>query len=493
MKKIKIKKNILYTTSLVVLLSAASCNKFLDVNDTPNNPLDVPAATLLPTGLAGTAFANSNELNRFASTIMSVTTGAGGSPQSYDRYIIDGDDFANQWSSELYGGALINYKKLIDKANQTNGPAYAGIGKIMQALTFAMTTDIWGDIPYSEALLGEAQVTTPKLDTQKDIYLGNSAAGIKSLFDLTKEGLADLEQTSPLKPGVDDIVFQGDIAKWKRAGNSLLLKLAIQISLVEPAKAKSVIDEVITKNQYINANTQNIAVNFGGQVGSQAPIWTLSFNSLFQNEILISTRFVTLLQSLNDPRLPLFVTRPTGSYVTADNGFGGTFPPFESRSKYNKYVTGANGEGPTRLLTYAQTSFILAESALRLGTAGDPQALYQQGIRASMSDAGISATDIDLYFTSNPTIVSLTGSTEQKIEKIITQKYISLFSNGLEQWNDWRRTGYPQLALHQNAGGVDGQPPVRAIYLNSELQRNPNFPQGSNVPQSNVKVWWDVN
>src|SRR5690606_36707967 len=83
------------------------CNKFLDINDTPNDPLEVPSSTLLPTALAGTAFANNNELNRFASTIMSVTAGAGGSPQDYDRYIIDDDDFGNQWRFELYGGALI--------------------------------------------------------------------------------------------------------------------------------------------------------------------------------------------------------------------------------------------------------------------------------------------------------------------------------------------------------------------------------------------------
>ncbi|WP_257092988.1 SusD/RagB family nutrient-binding outer membrane lipoprotein [Sphingobacterium sp. E70] len=314
----------------------------MDVNDTPNNPLEVPASTLLPTGLAGTAFANSNELNRFASTIMSVTTGAAGSPQDYDRYIIDGDDFGNQWRFELYGGALVNYKKLIETAEANNGPAYAGIGKIMSALSFAMATDVWGDIPYSEALTGDIGVTRPKLDSQKDIYLGNGS-NIQSLFDLTKAGLADLEKESPTKPGTDDIVFKGDINKWKRAGNSLLLKLAMQISLVEPNRAKSEIEAVLTKNQYINSNDQNLAINFGGQTGSQAPIWTLSYNSLFQNELLISTRFVNLLKGTNDPRLPIFVTRPKGDYVTADNGFGGTFPPFDDRSKYNDYATGAEG------------------------------------------------------------------------------------------------------------------------------------------------------
>jgi len=489
----KIKKNkILLLSVFGLAISLVGCNKFLDVNVTPNNPLKVPVSTLLPTGLAGTAFANSNELNRFASTIMSVTAGTANSPSSYDRYVVTGDDFGNQWNSELYGGALINYKKLIESAEATGATSYSGIAKIMMALTFAMTTDIWGDIPYSEALLGDQKNTTPKLSTQKDIYLGNKEAAVQSLFDLVRSGLADLEKESLIKPAADDIVYGGNIENWKRAGNSLLLKLAMQISEIEPAQSKAILQEIITKNQFIQSNDANLAVRFGGQVGSQAPIWTLTHNSLFQNDLLISTRFVNLLSGKNDPRLEKFVTKPTGVYVTIDNGFAGTAPPFNNRSKYNIYVTGQAGEGPTRLLTYAQTSFIIAEAIVRHGIAGDAQALYQQGIRASMSDAGISELLINDYFSKNAAEVSLTGTNEQKIEKIITQKYISLFSNGLEQWNDWRRTGFPVLADHQNAAGIDGTRPVRAVYLFSEQQRNPNFPQGNDVPQSNVRVWWDV-
>lgn len=491
----KIIKHKIFKLSIVALaLSTTSCNKFLDVNDTPNNPLEVPAATLLPVGLSGTAFANSNELNRFASTIMSVTTGVGNSsPASYDIYEIFGDDFGNQWNFEIYGGALINYKKMLEEAEKSSSPVYAGVGKIMMAFTFAMATDAWGDVPYSEALQGDMELTSPRLDSQRDIYLGNNAEGIQSLFDLVREGLTDLDRESVLTIGSDDIVYGGDLEKWKRAGNSLLLRLALQISVVEPQVATQVIEEVLQRNTFINANDQNLAVRFGGQVGSQAPLWTLTRNSSFQNELLISTRFVNKLQGLNDPRLPLFVTRPTGQYVTLDNGFRGTPPDAADRSVYNNYAIGIGGEGPVRLLTNAQTAFILSEAVIRLGVAGDASALYQRGIRASMQDAGVAAADIDAYFAANPTVVALNGTAEQQIEKIIDQKYIALFSNGLEQWNDWRRTGYPVLADHQNAQGIDGTRPVRLIYLFTEQQRNPNFPQGNAAPQSNVPVWWDIN
>ncbi|MFD1165061.1 SusD/RagB family nutrient-binding outer membrane lipoprotein [Sphingobacterium daejeonense] len=140
-------KSIIKISIFVVALTFTACSKFLDVNDTPNNPLKVPPSSLLPNGLSGTAFANSNELNRFASTIMSVTAGASGSPSAYDRYIVTGDDFGNQWRFELYGGALINYKKMLEAAELANGPAYSGVGKIMMAYTFAMTT-MYGEISH---------------------------------------------------------------------------------------------------------------------------------------------------------------------------------------------------------------------------------------------------------------------------------------------------------------------------------------------------------
>ncbi len=488
MKFSSIKNKLFFGVTLALSVSMASCSDFLDVNETPNNPLAVPPATLLPTGLTGSAFANANELNRFASTIMSVTAGALGSPAAYDIYNTDGADFGNQWRFEIYGGALVNYDQLIESAERINSPAYIGIAKIMKAYTFSLATDVWGDVPYSEALQGEAN-TQPRLDAQRDIYLGNEAEGIQSLFDLVREGLADLEKASATKPGSDDLVYGGNIDYWKRAGNTMLLKFAIQISRVEPSTAREVINTVIQGDNYIEANEQNLEVRFGGQVGSQSPIHTYTNVSAFRTDMLISTRFVNLLTSLKDPRLPLFVTKPTGEYVTIDNGFRGTAPAAADRSMFNTYVTGANGTGPVRLLTNWQRAFILAEAAIRLGTTGDAQALYEEGIRASMQSAGVSTADINAYLASNPTVATLAGTDEEKIAQIITQKYISMVGNGVEQWNDWRRTGYPALAPHQNAVGIDGTRPVRAQYINQEVARNPNF-LGNIFP--NVRVWWDV-
>jgi hypothetical protein len=92
---------------------------------------------------------------------------------------------------------------------------------------------VWGDIPYSQALQGETNLQ-PQLDKQEDIYKGNQSANIQSLFDLVREGLTDLGATSTTKPGNDDAIYKGDLAKWRRAGNTLLLKMANTISRKEP-------------------------------------------------------------------------------------------------------------------------------------------------------------------------------------------------------------------------------------------------------------------
>ncbi|TRX60806.1 SusD/RagB family nutrient-binding outer membrane lipoprotein [Fulvivirga sp. M361] len=487
----KIYKSTIYIL-LYLLLVSSSCDDFFDVNDTPNNPLSVPPEVILPSVLTGAAFANANELNRFGSTIMNYMAGAGGGPGAYDIYNVDGSDFNNQWEGEIYGGALINGKELIKSAEAVGSNAYIGIAKIMMAYTTALATDLWGDIPYSESL--DPEVPQPRYDTQRDIYLGNESLGIQSLFDLIREGLADLDKTSTSKPGTEDIAYGGELDEWKRAGNTLMLKLAMQISAVEPGIATQVINEVFTGNNFIISNDQDLNVKFGSSVGSQSPIYTYTRVSIFQDNMIMSETILNELNARNDPRLDVFFTNPSGSYVTIQNGFNGTLPDAEDFSRYDSYVVGEQGEGPVRLLTNFQRAFIFAEAALTLtgfsdAGAGRAQFYYDQGIRASMELAGFETAAIDTYLAANPDVALLNADPEEALKQIITQKWIAWTGNGLEAYNDWRRTGYPELPESLNAQGVDGTRPVRVVYSNEEIAANP---KGPGVIQSNVKVWWDV-
>jgi len=471
----------------LIFISFTSCKKFLDVNTTPNNPTAVPPNTILPTTTIGMGFANSNDLDRATSALAQHIAGVGNQTAAYDVYNLDGN-FDNQWNGEIYGINLSDLQILIDQYSETS-PAYSGIAKLEMAYLFSIATDIWGEVPYSQAAQG-LKFTNPRFDKQEDIYQGNSVLGITSLFDLVKSGLADLDKTSNVfVPGSDDIVYKGDRTKWARMGNTLLLKFAIQISNKNPALATSTIASVITGNNYINSNALDFEVPFAASVGNQNALYT--FNNLNRTgDQMLSTRLLNLEKSLNDTvRLAKFFTKPNGVFTSFDNGATGAAPALATRSKYNTYLTGTSGEAPIRLLTYAQVKFILAESALILGTTGVANTLYQEGITASMQKVGMTAAEISNYFTTNPTVVTLSGTTEQQRAQIITQKYISWIGNGIEAYNDYRRTGYPPLTLVNNAQGDNPNViPTRLPYTITELSSNPNAPNPR--PKTDVKLWF---
>jgi hypothetical protein len=469
-----------------------SCKKYINVNTSPNSPSTVPPSVLLPTTEIGIAFANGNDLDRATSAIMQQIAGVANQTQGYDVYNFSGA-FDNQWNSELYGGSINNCVALINMDSAAS-PAYSGIAKLEMAYAFSILTDIWGDVPYSQAGQGD-KYTYPRFDKVQDIYQGNAALGIRSLFDLVNSGLADLTKASLFKPKTDDIIYGGDLTKWTRMGNTLLLKFAIMLTNVNPTMAKSVISGVITGNNYINSNSLDFEVPFSSATGNQNPIYNFNYVNRPGDQML-SSRFLALEQSLNDTlRLAKFFTKPNGVFTAFNNGSTAPAPAQATRSQYGTYLIAppANptqlGGAPIRLLTNFQVNFILAEAALVLGTPGDPNQYYQAGIKASMQKVGMAQSDIDAYFAANPGVVTLSGTPQQMLQQIITQKYIAWCGNGIEIFDDYRRTGYPVLALPLNPGGDDPTViPTRLPYTNGELSTNPNAPNPR--PLVDVKLWW---
>ena len=476
---------------LAATLLLGSCTKtFLDVNSTPNNPTSVPPSVMLPNTSIGLAFANANELGRAMELIVQHIAGIANQSQQFDVYLLDGA-FDNSWNFEIYNGAINNLQVLIDQ-NSVSSPAYSGIAKLEMAYAFSMAADIWGDVPYSQAGKG-LKFENPRFDKVQDIYQGNASLGITSLFDLVRDGLADLDKTSILKPGADDKIYNGDLTKWKRMGNTLLLKFAIQLTNVNPALAKSTIQAVLTGNNYINANNLDFEVPFGSAVGNRNPIF--DFNNVNRTgDQMLSSRLLALSQTVGDTvRLGKFFTKPGGVFSAFNNGSTATAPPIASRSKYNTYLLGGTGTGdgsaPIRLLTNFQVNFILAEAAVVFNLPNNADSLYKLGIKASMQKVGMTQVEIDSFWARNPSVVLLSGTTDDKVKQIITQKYIAWIGNGLEAFNDYRRTGYPVLALALNAQGDNPNViPTRLPYTPNELARNPNAP--SPRPKTDVKLWW---
>ncbi|HXO76798.1 MAG TPA: SusD/RagB family nutrient-binding outer membrane lipoprotein, partial [Puia sp.] len=429
------------------------------------------------------------------SALVQHIAGVANQTQAYDVFNFGGA-FDNQWNNELYDNSINNCIALINQDSATS-PAYSGIAKLELAYAFSIATDIWGEVPYSQAGQG-AIYTYPRFDKVQDIYQGNAALGITSLFDLVKSGLADLDKPSKLVPKGDDIVYGtsipagSNIGKWKRMGNTLLLKFAIMLTNVNPTLAKSVITDVLAGNNYINDNLLDFEVPFSTATGNQNPIYSFNYVNRTGDQML-SSRLLTLVKSLNDTlRLAQFFTKPNGVFTSFDNGANSVPPLQATRSQYGVYLVGSSnpaGNAPIRLLTNFQVNFILAEAVLTLGIPGDANAYYQAGIKASMAKVGMAATDITNYFNANPSVVTLSGSTDDMLKQIITQKYIAWIGNGIEAYDDYRRTGYPVLSLPNNPGGDDPTViPTRLPYTNGELTTNPNAPNPR--PLVNVKLWW---
>ena len=485
-------------TSLIVsLLIISSCKKsFLDVNVSPNSVTDVPPRTLLPNTTVSMAFANSNELGKAAALLMQYTanTNLGSVAGAYDVWNIGG--FDSQWANEIYNGALNNLSILIGKT-QALSPAYSGIAKLEYAYTVSMATDLWGDVPYSQAAggfdeNGILKYEKPRFDAQMDIYLGNSGLGIKSLFNLVREGLADIALPSALKPSSDDLVYGGNLTKWTRFGNSLLLKFALQVANKAPDTTKAVINSVLAGKPFIDDINGTMDFNVPFSSANPNAYYLQDIGGSIPNTQMLSNRFLALERSLNDSlRLSKFFTKPAATFVGADNGSPFTPPVLANRSIYGTYVLGAtrSGEAPVRLMTAFRNYFILAESALRYGTTGDPNTYYQMGIRASMISTGMSTADINAYFAANPTIVTLSGTTAEKLQQIIIQKYVAAVANAIESYNDYRRTGLPVLTPPLTTAGDDPTTfPQRYPYTTQEGASNPNQPNPR--PKTNVKIWW---
>lgn len=513
------------TLAAAVAFSTLSCNrdKFLDVNTTSNSPTLVTMPLLFTSTIIYSGFVATNDLGRAAALFVQHKAGIANQMADYDRYNIRGS-FDNQWNGELYGGTLINAQTLIDLAATKNSPAYGGIAKLLKAYNFSVATDMYGDVPYSQALQGSAN-THPRYDKQEDIYKGNSAKGIQSLIDLVKEGLADLEKPSTLKPGTGDDPVYGktanNLAQWKKMGNTLLLKFANTISKKEPALATSLINQAAAGA--FASNADDFEVPFGSSSGNQNPLFSFNFINR-TNDQMLSQRLLDSMNVRNDPRLPLYFTttptpagsvNPTGTVTTLPgpvvNGVptptfltftgyqnggtasGLTVPAQASRSRYNVYIRGNSGEAPARLLTNVQRLFILAEAVLTLPgitVAGTAQSLYQDAIRASMIKAGVTNAAVTDYFAANPKIAILSGTMERQRNQIITEKWISWVGNGLEPYNDYRRTGYPNLAPVLNPAGDNGILPQRFALPLSELTANAGA-EGQDVnTRTSVPVWW---
>lgn len=494
-----------YFKLLIVIAGIAgtsSCKKMLDINQDPDRLLS--SSIVYPQLLSGAqvnlGFESGSDLFRYPALIMQQMSGLASEANqtwSISRYNIAGSDLNNVWSS-MYASTLSDLELVITQATTAGSPHYAGLAKLLKAYEFSKIVDTWGDVPFTESLKLLAN-TQPKYDDDAAIYT--------ALLALIDEAITDMNATtSLLSPGINSVIYTNaswatSRALWIKFANTLKLRLLIHYSKVDPAFCVAQITILVNTPgiTFMTSNNDNFQMSFYDVPNQQNPI--SAFEVSRRNYLFADAKMVGMMNAKSDPRRPFYFSDfpvGSGSYVgVPSNPAPGT--PSNNYSRIHTYLRGAvktaatgtnsavySGAAPARMLTYAEYCFIRSEAAL-MGAPGDPQMWFTNGITASMQDAGVAAADITAYLAVNGT---LTGSDAQKLQQIIEEKYIANFGVILEPWNDWRRTGYPALAIPSNVINTVSAVPRSLFYPQSEIDLNPNNP-GQKPANLQAKVFWD--
>lgn len=454
-------KKIFITIFLFAALFS-SCDKWIDpeMNVDPNNPKDVALAQLIAPVEANLAYIVGGELARWDCVWMQQIAGLQSQAANNDIYIISESDVTNAWSWNLYSPGMIDTRIMMDKAATTNSPHYAGVAKILMAYQLGVVTDQWGDVPYSDALKGASNNFKPKFDSQQDIY--------NSIFTLLNEAITDLgSATSIFSPDVEDLIYSGDLEKWTKTAYALKARYSIHLAKRNGSSAYN--DALAAIANSYTGNDDDFKFVFGAAYNNSNPI--------YQSEqerggyYSASATYVNMLQANNDPRLAVYFDGTVGSKPGEPDANASTFG-----------AAYASAESPVYLMSYAELKFIEAEARFKLNPA-DPLAITacNEAIKASLEREGVYGDGT--WFNANKVTAG-----NISLERIMNQKYLSAFLQ-IETWTDWRRTGYPVLALA--TGAVTSEIPRRLPYSDEErLYNSINYPTGLTITS---RVWWDAN
>eukprot|EP01132_Coremiostelium_polycephalum_P015416 gene15416-18622_t len=426
----------------------SSCKKgyFYDgINDDPSQLKDPVPSSLLPGILQSTGYVWGGDASRFVSLFMQQTTGAANQSVSASRYAVSSDDVDNMWTGGLYGGGIMNNTyAMLNKANSLKQGHYAAIAKILMANNIGLTTDLWGDVPYTEAFQGLGNLQ-PKYDPQQQIY-----AAIDQMLSDAITSLA-ASDGSQFQPGKEDLLYKGDLQKWGRFAHSLRAKFYLHLA----KRDKSYYDKALLEIPQGFQAGESASIAFAGtSLPTQNP-W-FQFNNQ-RGDIGFTGFIYDLMGAASDPRLNV--------YSDGQEGLG-TLYGGESSSVV--------------LMSYDELKFIEAECQFQK-TAQDKNAA---------SVAYNAAVTANLQRTINNTSYAATvqkDATTIALSDIMTQKYIALFLSP-EVWADWRRTGLPALTA-PNGSALGGQLPRSLPYPSGEQRNNSNSPRNTSLTK---RVWWDV-
>ena len=532
-------KYILSTAIIFFLISGCDTDELHELNINPQAVTEIDMNYLLASAALSIASGGAEGDNRYidwrtnfvcGGLIQQLTT-SGGISNNGNYYTHNAETSAAPWEFG-YGGVLKNSTEVIKQTGP--GGFFEGkmintrsAARVLKVWNFARLTDFYGNIPYTQAVKGLEGNFFPEYDNQSEIYpdlLAELAQAIDSLNAAhPDDGFAG-----------NDMLYQGDITKWKKFGNTLMLRMAMRVSNVDAALAGQYVTRAMQSPGVMEDNNDNLWVpmdvgpsEWQNQNGiSRAFYPGDGGNSSTMGEPLIdflmgSDKAVT---TDDDPRLmimsggifdwtaadvlpidtdPLNQRGPTPGWsqdqLEAEVGEQFTWEIYWSR--VNTLLL--DDDDPYMVMNAAEAHFLQAEALVRgIGSniPGTAAAHYDEGVKSAMQmytpyDASLVVDDaaVAAYLANYPYGAGGVTGTETDLEQIGYQMWASKFLNWWEAWSDWRRKGIPALVEYtsntQNVSG--GKIFTRLMYPDGEVGVNPNFNQASDNNYTS-KVWWDV-
>jgi hypothetical protein len=487
-------KNTIYILTLVLgIILTSGCNKLEDFGSTNVNPsaTNKPITSALLTNVL-------SSIGDFATARVPALYCQFFSETQYPDVSCYSLNMASPMGT--YSGSLYDLQNIIinnTEEDTKDAAALNGanenqiaIARILKAYIFWTITDRWGDVPYSDALLGDPNVG---YDTQESIYT--------DLLKEMTEAIAQFQSEGAAIKG--DIIYNGDIAKWKKFANSCRMLMALRLSKQYPGATEYAATQfkaaLADPAGSIATNDDNFTINYpGGNFRN-------SYYNMYdgRKDYGESETMTTLLTSLTDSRQSVFGATVTGAASTLGVPYGRarTFiDPWCQANPTYCYVFNPNYReqtDPVFLMTAASTLLARAEAADRGWTSetANTSALYESGIKANFTQWDLAEPD-EAYFTSAKVALAAAPGSNANLEKIATQQYIAFYPDGTQGWSNWRRTNIPALLPAPDATNSPKVIPRRYMYGTTDyslagagVQDAVSRLTGGDKMDS--RVWWD--
>lgn len=445
----KTTKNIVAILLLSVFAFVSCTQDFVEGFSTdPSRLQNANVNNLLTNAQQQTAWPQGDELARITEVLVQRAKGNARQALAYNRYAILESNSNTDWGNNWYGGAMKDLDQIIKQGTEQGANHYVGVAKILMAINLGYITDLYGDIPYTEAFQ-EGENLNPKYDTQESIYT--------TILTLCDEAIASLNKDAITALGLStfDQIYAGDSKKWIKLAHAVKARHLNHLSKLPQYNTTAILSEI---SAAFSSNADNAIVTYESSAIKANP-WGQFNVDRGDLDYVTGTTFSNMLT--NDPRKSEY------EKLNSTNPNGGFYGNFNSS---------------LLLYTYHEMKFIEAEVRFRTSGAAAATPALEAAITANMQMLGVSSTDISTYISALPTVT---------LEVIMNEKYKALYTQ-MESWTDWRRTGFPTLVTNPYGSNLEiNEIPRRLPYPQTERLYNSNFIDLSSANNRTQKMWWD--